>query len=332
MAPTLRPGDGFLINPFATSPAIGDVIVYESVLQGGRLAVHRVTGGDARGYTTRGDANAVSDQDAGEPYVTSDRIRGTLVSPQGAPLVVPGLGAPLLEAGKLARQAQGSLSAALPWIPLLLLAAAGAVLCWPAGRARPPPAAGRPQARSLVRRLFPRGVLARHLAMALFVLLTAGLVASSASAWKETRVSMVVSDSPPPDQIRSARPGDAVPRELEVSGLPLVPTLVVFEAMTPGARLSERSLALPPGSTQRVAFEEVAGANRGLQEDVVRVWRYPSVLPPEATLALHDALPGAPHLALGLPILAGLFVWWRSLRLGHLPLRLAFSRGPGVRA
>ncbi len=95
MAPALSPGDGFLAVPAAVAgpPKIGDVVVYRSEgLDPGGLVVHRIVDRTPDGYVTRGDANPVTDQRAGEPPVERERILAHAVAIDGDVTVLPGFG------------------------------------------------------------------------------------------------------------------------------------------------------------------------------------------------------------------------------------------------
>lgn len=95
MAPTLEPGDGFVAVPTAIDGDVeeGDVIVFRArEIQGGGLTTHRVVGETGRGYVTRGDANAFTDQDGGEPPVRDAQIVAKALQVGGSVVVVPHLG------------------------------------------------------------------------------------------------------------------------------------------------------------------------------------------------------------------------------------------------
>ncbi len=95
MAPALSPGDGFLAVPAAVAgpPEVGDVVVYRSEgVDPGGLVVHRVVDRTSGGYVTRGDANPITDQQAGEPPVERKRILAHAVAVEGDVVALPGFG------------------------------------------------------------------------------------------------------------------------------------------------------------------------------------------------------------------------------------------------
>jgi len=96
MDPTLAPGDGFIAIPPVIAGDIGpgDVITYDAQsLDGGGPTTHRVVGEESRGYITQGDANAFTDQDAGEPPVTDAQVLAVVLQTNGEVLRVPSVGA-----------------------------------------------------------------------------------------------------------------------------------------------------------------------------------------------------------------------------------------------
>lgn len=317
MTPTIGVGDGFFVDPFVREPDVGDIIVFVSETRGGALAVHRVIERTADGYVTKGDANELPDQANGEPAIVPAMIRGRVVEADGAPILVHGLGEPLLAIhAKLVtvERAIGSPVRAAA----LLLGLAGIVLVLPRPAVRPRPRRSRG---ALARRLLPRGILVRHAALAACVLLAAVGGALVAHAKTEASMSLVVTADPPAGQVRSTIPGGSVPREFELAGFRLLPTALVLE---PGARVglaeNDRILDLAPGEARRVAVSERAEVAGGLQEDALTVWRYPRVLPDAWTLALHRAIPGAPAalpLAALTLVAGGAYV---ALRAGDMPL------------
>ena len=59
MSPAIEPGD-LVVCRRSADYAVGDVITFRS---GASLVTHRIVGGTAEGFTTRGDANNVADAD-----------------------------------------------------------------------------------------------------------------------------------------------------------------------------------------------------------------------------------------------------------------------------
>lgn len=321
MVPTLGPFDVFFVDPWPGALHVGDIVVFDSVARGAP-AVHRIVGGDPSGWITQGDANPNVDQLGGEPPVTPERILGRVVTyPSGVPVRIPGLGASVTEAKVQATRLHDLVGAQGDALPVALVGA-GLLLALlvPRGKRRPRPAMDRAFARPL-RRAFPRGILGRHLGFALLALLALASIWSAHQARADVPTSLVVVQDPSAaDPYRAAPPGGSLPRTLQVGSLGLLPTLAVLEPGTPGIAVPERVTHVASWSTARVEVREVAGPDVGHQQDAVQVWRYPDVLPTRVTLALHDAAPGSPDVALGALCALGGYAWYRVLAIGPRPV------------
>jgi signal peptidase len=79
-----------LVLVLDTEPTVGDIALFETPTRE-RAVLHRLVDrtpeGDA--FMTQGDANAVSDQAAGDPPVSPDQVYGTVPTIAGHPVVVP---------------------------------------------------------------------------------------------------------------------------------------------------------------------------------------------------------------------------------------------------
>jgi signal peptidase len=94
MAPTLKPGDGFVAVPSAlTGVEQRDVITYRAQeIQGGGLVTHRVVDVTEQGFITKGDANPFTDQDDEEPIVKREQVVAQALQADGEVVVIPHLG------------------------------------------------------------------------------------------------------------------------------------------------------------------------------------------------------------------------------------------------
>lgn len=324
MEPTIGLFDVFLVDPFARSLDVGDIIVYESLSRGGP-AVHRIVGGDARaGWITQGDANPLVDQAGAEPVVTRDRVLGRVITgPDGAPLLLPDAGlavvATKIRIAKLADSVGGTRQ--LVALSLLLVAAASAIpglLGKPVPR---PPLRLPPTLQRRLRRALPRGVLGRHLALALLLVLVASAAWAAAHARVELPLNLVVVEEPSAaDGIRAAAPGQSIVRDVQVGSLGLLPAVVVLDSESARLVPLDDHARAPSRALVTLRVEQTAGDASGLQEDVLHLWRYPALMPTKAILFLHGIAPGLPYAALAAA--AGLVgaLWFRALGVGPLPV------------
>lgn len=323
MEPTIGVFDVFFVQPYPSDLAVGDIIVFESVIRGGP-AVHRIVGGDPGGWLTQGDANERVDQDLGEPLVTPERLRGkVLTRGDGSPFLLPHVGiayaeanVELVRAQQMAGGSRGLASLAFLALAIVLGAASFATR----GLRRPTPLMS-PRRRALLRRLFPRGILGRHVAIALLLVLLMATSWGAAHARSDVELTMVVVRDPgAADDVRAAAPGGSLARVIEVRALGLLPTYAFLEAGSERLEVPDAGARIGAGGVARFEAREHAGAQSGLQSDTLHVWRYPALLPLAPTQALHDAAPGAPYLLLGGALgLAGA-LWFAALRIGRLPV------------
>lgn len=323
MEPTIGTLDGFLVNPWPTTIAVGDIIVFESVTQNGP-AVHRVVGRDGQGWLTQGDANAKRDQDVGEPSITGEKILGkVLTTRQGEPIVIERLGAAYLEARVQVVQLELALGGPRQLMALVLVVLAG-VFAVPALLAKPKrslPTRMPMRLRSALRRWLPRGILGRHVGATLLLLVLVSTAFAATHAREDVVATIVVlEDKTAGDSVRAAGPGAELVREIEFSSLGITPTVVLLEPETDALRPARESLTLGPRSSATVPVSQRAGDVVGLQEDVLHVWRYPAVLPASAIAALHDVAPGLPYAAFGAIVIATGALWFAALRIGTLPV------------
>ncbi len=83
MEPEIRAGSTIFLYP-AKHIAVGDVIVYHPTSLGREMIVHRVVDESPEGYITKGDAAGKTDQEMGEPPVTTSRIAGKVLTLSGS--------------------------------------------------------------------------------------------------------------------------------------------------------------------------------------------------------------------------------------------------------
>lgn len=330
MEPTIGVLDGFLVNPFPSTIEPGDIVVFESVTRGGP-AVHRIVALDGNGWITQGDANPRRDQDSGEPTLTRERVLGKVVTDRdGRPIVIEQLGATFLEARARFVVAENAVGgprqlAALGFFLLALSFAVPALFTRPKRRL---PTRIPLRARVALRRLLPRGVLGRHVALALLVVVVASTVVGAANARQVVTASMIVLQDPSAaDDTRATGRGGELVRDIPVASLGYFPTVAIIEPDSDAILPIDESVALGPAGEATMKVRQRAGEEVGIQDDAVPVWRYPAILPMSAIVALHDLAPGLPYVALGFMLVAMGGAWFAALRIRTLPV----ARTLGIR-
>lgn len=322
MEPTIGVLDVFFVNPFPDEIAIGDIIVYQSVTQGGP-AVHRVVGGDEAGWITQGDANNAPDQNGGEPLVSSERILGKVVTRHGTPILLDDLSVPYLEASAQLTRAKLAVGGTRQLVALtfLALAVASGILGM-ASRPRHLPSSRMPRrARDALRRIFPRGILGRHVGLALLLLLLLTTAWGTAHARADVLLQMVVvQDATSADGVRAAARGGWLDHEIEVGSLGFLPTIVIVDPGSERVEVIEGVARAMPGTAAVLKVREHAADRSGLQEDVAQAWRYPAILPVGTILALHRIAPGAPYIAASAIVALVGACWFGALGVSRLPV------------
>jgi signal peptidase len=291
MAPTIDEGDGFVAVPDQVAGDIeeGDVVVFRAEeLNGGGLTTHRVVDKTEEGYITRGDANAFTDQDSGEPPVTEDQIVGVAVQVNGDVITIPGLGtaATGLREGLLA--VQSAVTSTLGFdaesgaegVGTVLFLAGLALLAVTAVDA----VSGKSRERRRSRR---RGQFdPRYVALFLVAIV---VLPANAAMLAPTTTHQVTFDG---NEIRgSAQPGEPVESEVTATNNGLVTMLVTFDQPDRAARLADRQLALTGGSEQTTSLSAPAPPPGEQRTVAVSEHRYVLILPQSVILALHGIHP-----------------------------------------
>ena len=91
MEPLIKVNDAFIVWS-SHKLQVGDIVTYRPLVLNAPYITHRIVAVGADGYITKGDNAPYKDQDSGEPEVRADRIVGKVVTINGQPLIIPGLG------------------------------------------------------------------------------------------------------------------------------------------------------------------------------------------------------------------------------------------------
>ncbi|HVL46928.1 MAG TPA: S26 family signal peptidase [Candidatus Thermoplasmatota archaeon] len=328
MEPTIKTFDGFFVEPWPSHLQVGDIIVFQSTTRGGP-SVHRIVGGDARnGWYTQGDANPEIDQVGGEVAVTADRVMGRVVTVDGKPVLVEGFGVAVVEATiawvRIENAAGGARNLAAGAFVAVGAVAAFAFV-W--GGSRLPERRDRsPRLERALSRLFPYGILGKHVAIGLFVVLLAATAYGAASARREVPTHVVVvADPSSGDGIRAGAQGQVLDRKVSLGSLGFLPTTAILEAGSPGIVAPMGTRHVPPWTRVEMPYQLVAGERVGLQEETVLVYRYPAAFPEFLTRAMHDTFPGSPYFALASLFAAAGAAWVRALGVWNRPVGREFG-------
>lgn len=289
MEPTLEPGDGFVPVP---APLVGDVdrgdvVTFRSAVDSDQLTTHRVVEETDNGFITAGDANAFTDQQAGDRVVSRDRIVAVALQLNGRVVVVPnvesvvdGLQSVILGVGGLVgfEADPGRIAAAL-------LAAMGAVLILDelfatrGERNRPERPGNRDD-----------GFHSRHLLVG-----GIGLVVLVAT------LSMVLASGTATFAYDSVQPGEAsqggvvagttTQTQIRVSNSGFVPAVAFLEVPGESNAMRNGPVVIGPRANETVNVTVSAPVAPGRYEQTVVQHRYLGVLPTSVVRTFHEIHP-----------------------------------------
>lgn len=331
MRPTLDPGDGFVAVPPALVGGVdaGDVVTYRAVeLHGGGLTTHRVVEVTDEGLVTAGDANPFTDQAAGEPPVSSDRVVAVAVQIEGRLLVVPELGTAIDAVGAAVAGVQEQLAALLGTrsilgvrgLAMLLLAASIVGYVADVVAATPRKARRRDRGRD-------RGYRPSQLVLVVAVVVA---IAATVAMVAPSGVEVYPFDSVDPGaSVQGGIPaGTQRSVETAVTNAGLLPTFVVFGADAEGVAVPADPVLLGPRDRETVAVTLTAPPDPGRYWRTVTQHRFLAVLPPSVLLAAHAIHPWVAIAAVDLTIVVAFLLVGRVL-VGRGRIRITDRRGRG---
>jgi len=299
MQPALDPGDGFLAVPTEIAGPVeeGDVVVFRAEeIQGGGLTTHRVVGETERGYVTRGDNNAITDQDSGEPPVKEAQIVSKVVQVNGHVLVIPRLGAATSFVQETAASAQQSLArllgtgAVLGTTGGLSVLAVAVFVLYLLDTIRNGGMSSRERTRSRRR---DSGFDPRLVVGALTVVLLLGLTLPMVVPSGAERIDFVSSN------FESERPtvvhtGESKSHDRQLGNAGLLPTKVYVDAPAEDVEVAPGELHLAPRSERNVTVTIHAPDSTGAYHRFVSHYHYLAVLPEPVLDGLYRAHPWLP--------------------------------------
>ena len=328
MSPTLEPGDGFVALPPSLAGGVepGDVVVFEAeVIDGGGLTTHRVVGETEGGFVTRGDGNAVTDQDSGEPPVAREQIVAEALQIGGSVVVVPGVG---LVSGAVRSIVSGGSGTAGGGglfggqsVAYLLFAVGVLAYLWSEYADRSDGDGPRERGRSRN----DDSIDSRTAVLGLAVLLAAVLTGS-----------MLLSDTTHEFEVISAEQDSSRPYVIErgttenvtytVPSYGVIPAAVFLEPGSENVAVQPRELYVPGGASRNATIALTAPQETGPHTQHLEEHRYLGVLPMGLTRTLYGVHPVLPVVVIDLLVGVGVVGLGWAL-FGNRRIRLD-SRSP----
>jgi len=279
-----------LVVVLDTEPTVGEIALFETPTKN-RAVLHRLVDrtpdGDA--FITQGDANAATDQAAGDPPVSPDQVYGTVPTVLGQPLVVPYAGLVLTN----------------PVFAFGVWALLGASLLYTT--------TGGAAVRETVASV-PVRVHVVVLAVAILVVIPVVSVAAPASVDAEILTTTTATDDDP----AIVGPGEVGERTIEVSSPVIWGLQTTAEAE---GDLSIRSVGAGDGGTRTVTVVNEPVDEPQVHRGTVTVYSFPATLPKPVLAALVDVHPVAAGFASALPIGGSVLVAALLFIDPRLPLR-----------
>lgn len=276
MEPIIKVNDAFLVWP-DSSPEVGDIIMFRPLVLDAPYITHRIIAIGDNGYVTKGDNSPVQDQDNGEPEVVSSRIIGKVVTLQGKPMLVPGL-------GRFTSYLQGLIGGNAKYLSLFFLLAG--VLSTQVGRHK------------ALRRRKPRNrYRLRHVYRWIILIVMVITILSTYLGSRVTQVKYMVSEYPGTlgDQVEVNREGQLV---LEVRNNGFYPVWILVDGITP-LSIADAPAYLFPQSKERLLLHVLPQRNTGIYQGYVQIYKYPVILPRLWMVKLHSLHPYLAILAVG---------------------------------
>jgi len=297
MEPQLEPGDGFVAIPSAIAGDVerGDVVVFEAQeIEGGGLTTHRVVGETDRGYITQGDANAITDQNHGEPPVQDVQVVAVLFQVNGEILAIPELGTAVEAVRDTLSSVQFAIASALGISSLLgpqgfaYLVFLGTLVYYAVSVYREQDTKDRTRTRTR-----ETGTSGRLLAAAFTVLLvtsaTAAMVAPAGP--HEYGIISAEYDSDRPDVIPN---GETESLDYTVPNSGYLPVVTFHEPQSDKIDVQPRDVYVGPRSEVNATLTLKAPPDTGYYRLYVVEHRYFAVLPQPLIRGLYELHPWAP--------------------------------------
>jgi len=272
MTPTIDKGDLFFLNPIATNPEVGDIIVFKA---NGRWTVHRVVAITQDGYITKGDANVATDQQSrGIEPIPKENIAGTVVTFGSHVLTIPEIGN-YLETG-LDNRTKIFLGALLVMVGVIAFS-------------------GGSEKRKKHQKFVKVKFKTLYMLAGVFLLITVAM--SIFVSWETVPVEYAVTSA---GGLREGwyLPGEKFSTEVTVKNNNMYPMLYYVSGKSPITSVSSTDFGLSGGEEKALVVDITAPKSTAVYSTDVRINAYPHVLPSNLMGWLYDYNPMLPVLAI----------------------------------
>jgi signal peptidase I len=289
MTPTAPPHSLVIVTD--AEPTVGDIALFETPSRTDAV-LHRIvdTAGDSETFVTQGDANQLTDQEAGDPPIPKSDVYGTVPTIAGHPLVVPYAGIVLTN----------------PVVGFGIWALLGASLLYTTtgGRRVRETVAGAP-------------VRLHVVAIAVAVLVLLPVVSLGTAATVHTEI--LTTTTAPEETPYLVQPGEAGERTIRVSS-PVGWGIETTTQVDGDLRIDSIEQSPETGS-QLVTVVNDPRSTPGVQSGSVTVYSYPAVLPQSVLSDLASVHPLLAGFVSAVPIAGGMILLAFAAFDPKLPLR-----------
>lgn len=267
MEPLIKVNDAFFIWP-DQEPSIGDIIMYRPAILPAPYITHRIIDIGDYGYVTKGDNSPYIDQESGEPEVTLDRIAGKVVTVNGQPILIPGLG----NLSAILRGGIGAYAKGLSGI-FIVLAAASMFTGRHNNRKR------KSRHRFRLRHVYRFITILAALLVMISIYMGSGV----------SRVKYLVSEYPgsTSDQIEVNKPGTLI---MEIKNNGIFPAWTIQQGIDP-INVSDGPGYLMPRTGAPAILKVLPRRETGIFQGYIQAYQYPILMPRTWTVFFHNQHP-----------------------------------------
>jgi signal peptidase len=277
MEPLIKVNDAFIVWP-STPYKVGDIIMFRPVVLDAPYITHRIIGIGDNGFITKGDNSPYKDQDSKEPEVLTDRIVGKVVTRNGQPIILPGI-------GKFSASLKEGIGNYSKYLSLIFLALGFVTLLTGNKRSAPK---RKPRRRYRLRQLY------RLTTISAFCFVILSIYFGS----RVTQIKYLVSEYPGTqgDQVEVNQPGVL---SMEVRNNGFIPVWSIQTGIAP-LEVEEASTHIWARSSKEIQVKVSPQYKTGIYLGYVQIYNYPSLLPRSWIVRLHLMNPFLAIMAVGL--------------------------------